>query len=832
MENIFAGADKPSASNKPNAESVLHKLIDDALPLNSLCKTIIEESVKSAPLFITGSKGLALTLVTHVLAEVKTNNSTDRQMADGLAGIAKGLLVRKGFEAFGRLSPALELLPTKYELALRGAGLGIVSRFAETAGSLDTWHNKAGKLDLAQGTKLTGATVLSPVSIGCDIASFGLAKGMHAGLNAATKGLVDRNAMLSMSIMGSAFGINGGAIGEYTRQLKDNENLDWHKIGNSAFIGGASGGLSSLPGGYQLHLRAQNILKSMDCETINPTSQKPMENKQWQFMNMKPSLRYADIIEPTDIAHMELPTPRWQPLRDLHKRLEYNSKTTEEIPVWKPLDPSVAPGPNNGSASMEPCAFRKYSIEGHATQIFVPGQYADKLYSVRAGRIKEQSLWRNGKKSIGKELEDKVIENLASKKYFDSDIYRQYRFRLLPEHLIRALDELPNSNLVKRILLLEHPLAYDFEKSTDHVTRADADLRHGEIRLFGLRDDNFFPRTMRHEWSHFLEGSSPNRHRAFEKALAIENGLCETAANPRDYGRHSKTENWAVIGETLLLPSAKTFIEWLNKAPNRSCAFSLALGDSLVQNPAETSIYKNQYENRVNFVKTELVPRLQKQILEELQKINAEAEQLATSQRLGLLAEISGADYVKQIGPLLKTTKSPTMIREIVIAGLERLLEHPEKRVDFLLALPRNAYMNEALADAVLDLPAETFTNHYLPKLKELELKSGTNNWRFKNAYALFDLRCWNDCRFNNFLPTESVLYWLDRAKPTELHYFHEVALKDLEAKASKATQEQQITTALNLYERILPLKQKLGQTEQLESIVAKIRELRKATGN
>lgn len=809
--------------------SLLHSFVDDRLPLDSTAKTIVEEAVKQAPLFITGKVGLGLTLTTHALAEIKAKDTTNKQIVEGLSGAGKGLLTRAAFDAFGRLSPVLELLPTKYNLALKGAGLGVVSRFSETAGSLDTWLNKDGKVDCAQGLKLTGATVFSPVALTCDVASFGLAKGMHVGLNAATKGLVDRNAMLAMSVMGSTFGMNSGAVGEYVRQLKDNEKLDWQKIGHGAFIGGAAGGLSSLPGGYQLHLKANQKLKSMDFQdeqlTIKDHAVQPVmsaeKHPRLQLASSVPILRYAEIAEPSNSFNLELQEPRHYAYdRKLYKRLTEKPSTKEDLQVWDSTNKSIR---------SETVSFTNYSVDGHQTQISLPSDYADKLYSVRAGRIEEYSLRKAGDKTRGSKLFEKVVSNLSHIKDFQPEHYKSYKNRLLPEFVVRRLDELPNSNLIRRVILLEDNLASDHLDLS--ITRADASKDPREMRTFALDQGPDFARTMRHEWSHFLQYEYPQKYNYFCKALGIEKGLSKEGKNPRPYGATKVCENFAVIGETLLEPSAKTFIQWLNLAPNRSSIFSLALGDSLVDNPAETSINRIPLTNRVDFVKTEAIPRLQEQLLKELREIDAERDPTGTGDRLGVLAEISGNDFPNQIKDLLKNTKSPTMIKEIVQAGLERLIEHPEKQVDFLLALPKNACMNEAVADAVIDLSAETFTNHYFPKLKELETRSGKDNWRFLNAYAMFDLRCWNDCRSNNSLPPEPMLYWLDRAKPTELHYFHEVALSKLEAKASKALKEQQITTALSLYEKILPLKQKLGQTADLGNILAKIEDLRKSIG-
>lgn len=835
MENKFA--DKTEVLSTDKDSSVLHKLVDEAVPLNATCKTIVEESIKSAPLFIAGSKGLALTLATHALAEMKDNSNGSERISQGLSGAGKGFIIRKGFDAFARLSPVLELLPTKYELALRGAGLGVVSRLTETAGTLDTWRDKQGNLDIAKGTALTGATVFSPVALGCDVVSFGLTKGMHVGLNAATKGLVDRNAMLSMSVMGTAFGMNGSTIGEYTRQLSNNEKLDWQKIGSSAFIGAASGGLSSLPGGYQMHLRAQKILKSMDYEnkahaTIAPhaTTEKSPTYTLLTHANQRQALRYADIVEPGDTKPMEFTETLPGQLDKLHKRLIDKPITTDYVSVWRPTNPSLPPGPNNGTVEQESCTFRNYSVNGHATQLSVTDSYAHKLESVREGLVKQSEILDKGETKFGAPLTQKVIRELSHSQTFEPETFQQYRYRLLPEDIVRHLDELPNSNLIKKILLLENNNPDDYKDSSGSITRADAHTPTGVMRLFALEYTTAFLRTMRHEWSHFLEGAYSQKFNAFSKAVGLENALNEVTKNPRTYGLHSESENWAVLGEALLDPQAKTFVEWLNKAPNRSCVYSLALADSLVRNPAETSIHKNQFENRTNFVQTELVPRLQENLVKELKEIDPTNLE-GVHQRLGVLAEISGTNYAKQVTPLLRSTKSPDVIRAIVLAGLETFIGQPAQQADFLLALPKSNRVREVLADAIIDLPAETFTDHYFPKLKELESKSGSESKHFQQAFEAFNLRCWNEYRLAKSLPLEPTIYWLHKTRQADLTSNHYEALSILERYAEKAERNYELKRALDLYESLASIKQKMSGQTAIPAILAKMAELSERTG-
>jgi hypothetical protein len=241
-----------------------------------------------------------------------------------------------------------------------------------------------------------------------------------------------------------------------------------------------------------------------------------------------------------------------------------------------------------------------YRFPGLTTEIVVPKDYADKIDQLR---------------------DYKVAPSL-----------KKYTHRIWPEEMAQMLKQLPQSEIVKSVELLDHRNPWDLKRTRDwkvaaqaigevpgpeHEFRAlaDAGARDGTIRFFdsATGHEDALQEYLNHEWAHLLEIEPV--FRAFREAANAE----RDGFFARDYAKENNSENWAVhLGERFLNADGAAFAELPEKAPARTLVMAKAIRNMLEERKDNPSPRHHEFMNRVEAAEALATINLQKGILEDI----------------------------------------------------------------------------------------------------------------------------------------------------------------------------------------------------------------------
>jgi hypothetical protein len=331
-----------------------------------------------------------------------------------------------------------------------------------------------------------------------------------------------------------------------------------------------------------------------------------------------------------------------------------------------------------------------YRFPGIEAEIVVPSDYAKILDQVRQGRLNSN-------------------EPNSHAAPADGIAFVPHDQRILPEEIAQLLIQLPNSDIVKSVELLDHADPWNLKNNHDQLVQArengealperdfvalaDADGQGlGRIRFYNSTSNHpaQMQETMSHEWAHLVEQNEA--YKAFENAEDLErNGFYA-----RDYARKNASENWAVhLGEEFLARDGEGFADLPEKAPARTLVMAKALRNMLEQRKDNPSPKHDEFLKRVNAAESIATQRLQEGIREDIAKGD----------------ENSLADKLHFLNIAASRGKSPEMLHKVLApldAELRPVLE-ARGRGDKLA--------NEVIANRLGALQAENYSPDLMPEL-------------------------------------------------------------------------------------------------------------------
>ncbi len=221
---------------------------------------------------------------------------------------------------------------------------------------------------------------------------------------------------------------------------------------------------------------------------------------------------------------------------------------------------------------------REYTVDRHATRIVVCADYARQLDDLRALKTRA-----NHAEDARATLRQHPLRN-----------------RVLPEELVRYLDELPNSSLFTELVLLDWANPRDLKLrqryQSDTFVSAAGTMNNGVVEFYCTENNQFLRINLFHEWTHCLEEAYPAVATAFDAALELE----WREWVPDTYALRSYQEHWAVIGQELMHLDGQRFIAAVEQAPIRSAVWLQALKRTLAAVPeGRQSIYHLKWLQRV-----------------------------------------------------------------------------------------------------------------------------------------------------------------------------------------------------------------------------------------
>lgn len=237
-------------------------------------------AAKAVGLFARGKLGLGLTTLSFAADEMKAGSSdVIKNLKDGGQGIAKGLATKAVFslvstEKLGGIMKANKYLAplekAKVQVALSGVTLGSMSRLTELGLTRSNYADGNGKVtadSIKAGVSNIVKQSLDPNALKTDVIVFGLAHGMHRGLNKSLAGAIDKSPMLTTMATGGTFGASNGALAEIARQNEQGRsgaNLDWAQVVKRSLTQASVDMAASSVGGLQ----ADRVLRARIGEGV------------------------------------------------------------------------------------------------------------------------------------------------------------------------------------------------------------------------------------------------------------------------------------------------------------------------------------------------------------------------------------------------------------------------------------------------------------------------------------------------------------------------------------------------------------------------------------
>jgi hypothetical protein len=265
-------AEKPAAVSKAGdsqSQSYLQTWIDagtSRIISNDETRNTVNhlgsEFVKTASLFTAGKLGLAGTFVAYGLDQASPHDSWKAQAADFALGGSKGATMKCMFSVIG----------TGGQIApLKGALMGLGS------GAIDEVFTRETFTDPSSLNDRLRKNAFNPGAVMLNAAVFTAGEGLYAGINAASKGALAKNALASGMVMGGSFGFVNGTVGEASREMHEKGSLDpgkvlWHGVLNGGVsAAGAGVGMKVSDPVFQQKMKdsALNVLESVGLRPGN-----------------------------------------------------------------------------------------------------------------------------------------------------------------------------------------------------------------------------------------------------------------------------------------------------------------------------------------------------------------------------------------------------------------------------------------------------------------------------------------------------------------------------------------------------------------------------------
>ena len=210
---------------KEDMKAVLDKNTVDQLASN-FTKTMF--------LFLNGTVGVAGTIASYSLDQMRPDSSLSEQLIDGTAGAAKGALMRAILTGLGKAD-----LP----IALKGLSLGVSSRLLEAGLNPQTYLDKdTNQIDVTKGLSNTFLASVNGKAMVMDALIFSAAYGLTSVINSTAPATIAKSPFLSTVSTAYVFGATGSALNELNRQQESGQ----YDLTQIAWLGARDGAISAL----------------------------------------------------------------------------------------------------------------------------------------------------------------------------------------------------------------------------------------------------------------------------------------------------------------------------------------------------------------------------------------------------------------------------------------------------------------------------------------------------------------------------------------------------------------------------------------------------------
>lgn len=244
--------------------------------------------VKAVPLFLDRKRAVSFTVGVYAADQASPEDPLGTQLTDFTLGGAKGFAMKRTLSELGawKASPAI-----------KGVGLGVVSRVTDVGLTRQTWQDANGDLSVGRGVMSTIAAAGDPRAVATDALLFGATEFTLGRLNYATKGALYRHPALPTVASAGIYGLGSGAGEELMRQNKAGEQFDFSKVmargGASMLVNGLAGGI----GGFDRMQRLR--LTPASDRTASGEHQQPVPERVARFNEL--DARQRELQSPLTI---------------------------------------------------------------------------------------------------------------------------------------------------------------------------------------------------------------------------------------------------------------------------------------------------------------------------------------------------------------------------------------------------------------------------------------------------------------------------------------------------------------------------------------------------
>ena len=289
------------------------------------------------------------------------------------------------------------------------------------------------------------------------------------------------------------------------------------------------------------------------------------------------------------------------------------------------------------------------------TEIVVPSDYAATLDALREHRL-----------------------GIADANFGYSNGGRNYYDRVLPEQIAESLKLLPQPNLVRSVLVLDHANPFDMQTTYEDRVRAQKNGHHvspysefvsganasidgsAVIRYFKPTTNDIGDYT-RHEWAHLAQSNQV--FDAFDSAAKIEKDGYFT----REYALKNNHENWAVhFGEQFLGPSGYNFSQLPENAPARTLVMAKALQNILESRADNPTPRHEEFMTRAQAAEERASMAFRQSIVRDFESGNSDA----LNDKIRFLNTAAGASESPELIDKVFRPQDTYMVRSLVSKGV------------------------------------------------------------------------------------------------------------------------------------------------------------------
>lgn len=381
---------------------------------------------------------------------------------------------------------------------------------------------------------------------------------------------------------------------------------------------------------------------------------------------------------------------------------------------------------------------RVYEVKGLKTRILVPEEYAVQLDEVRSlrrrlevpgayhdlpveGKLALQAGAAKGDASdFGKWIPREEIPRTIT--MLDAAMkLRQHplRDRVLPEDLVPVLDALPQSQLLKEIVLGDKShntdmfkrVLYEDEKFSSAATIGES----GSMGFPRATTENYFGEYVAHELSHMTKWASTTFSKMFDQAHSVDivegninhkksrlarrndptQGNVEEPSiyHPTEHAARNLDEAWAVpMGEYFMGSDPDMMFVYASRAPVRSLVLSAALEHGIKSGgKVEPGSLRESLLKRAEHIDDVVKPMAQAQLVQTIKNGTAE-QRLAAVDLLGRFGNSSHIEELRAValdGRSTQAVPDGTKSRTLRSAAFEAIVrlsaDSPQKQLQVAL---------------------------------------------------------------------------------------------------------------------------------------------------